>query len=405
MVATLGDPVDERLLVRAAGPGGLRDAALTYWTRARQTPERAGHWLRAVQRQRKLHSRERRFVSDGLFGLVRNEGGLRFAVGHDDPLALWLGWLVLHGLDPSLAAAQHDGEWETFVARWNARLEGADAALRLWRAHAMPQTMAEWLIGDMGPVGAEAFCRASDQRAPIGLRANLQKCDRETLQAALATEGITTRLSPHTPTGLVIDGRAALTATKVFQQGWVEVQDEASQRVANLLGDAQTVIDLCAGAGGKSLAMAAHGVRVVAHDVRGRALDALKQRARRAGARIRIERNVERLGQADAVLVDAPCGGSGVLRRHPEHRWHTNTASMGAWTSLQAKLLRRAVRHVSPGGRLVYATCSVLAQENGDVVDRFLAECPDWRQEGDRVSTRPDVDGVDGFFATILRSP
>lgn len=265
---------------------------------------------------------------------------------------------------------------------------------------------------------AGPFIAASNQRAEVQIRANIARIDRQALATLLAEDGILTkpcRLAPH---GLTVQGRANLRGHRAFSRGLFEVQDEGSQLLAELVPSVGSVLDLCAGAGGKSLALAASGARVHALDVRARPLLELQKRARRAGLTIltdtlssdgALPSHIPADYDADAVLVDAPCSGSGTWRRHPELRWRLTELAQTA--TLQASILARAASLVRPGGVLVYGTCSVLPAENEAQVDRFLGRHPDFRLEplgrpdlgGDVLRLAPDTHGTDGFFGAKLR--
>ena len=408
--ATSEPRFDPRLLVKAARTGRVRDIALRTWDRVRQAPKRSGAVLRgALRSQRSLHSRERRLVQEALFGLVRRERGLSTLLNTSEPLALWLGWLVLEGLEPQTAAEEHKGRWTTLVERWAALGEGRSDTERLALRHSLPDHLARRLVRSLGTAGAEAFLEASDQRAPVVLRANRLKCDRDALSHRLNDEGIATQPSETVEDALHVVGRHNLEGLASFRDGWFEIQDEGSQRLAALIEPQGPVVDFCAGAGGKSLAIAAMGVQVVALDVRTPALNELSRRARRAGAEIDVIRiapqgplpaAVASL-QVPQVLVDAPCTGTGVLRRHPEHRYTIDRAFVRSRIALQSSILDRASRLVAPQGRLIYGTCSVLQEENERVVDGFLEHHEGWHR-GPTLHVAPHTDGTDGFFGAVL---
>jgi 16S rRNA (cytosine967-C5)-methyltransferase len=223
--------------------------------------------------------------------------------------------------------------------------------------------------------------------APLDLRVNLAKAKRDAVAAALAAAGIATVPTPHSPWGLRVQGKPALHQLDVFTRGEVEVQDEGSQLLA-LLTDAkrgEMVVDFCAGAGGKTLALGAamrNTGRLYAFDTSGHRLDLLKPRLARSGlsnvhpAQIAHERDerIKRLaGKIDRVLVDAPCSGLGTLRRHPDLKWRHASKSVEEFAARQSAILAGAARLLKPGGRLVYATCSLLRAENEDVAQAFSA--------------------------------
>lgn len=387
-------------LERAARPGRVRGIGLELWERALADRERAGPTLsRGLREARALHSGERRTVQEVLYALIRAERGLRALVG-DDPLDAWLGQLVLAGLDPAVASAERPGAWDTLRERFDA----LPSTLR----HSVPDELASRLLTQLGAEEADRFWQSSDRRAPMVLRAHLRRAGtRDRLSARLREEGIET--TPVGARGLRVEGRANVEGSRAYRDGWLELQDEGSQRLTDLVGDGPgTLLDLCAGAGGKSLALADRGHRVVAADVRPRALAELEQRAKRGGVRIETVTLPEGDLPAslarrvfDTVLVDAPCTGTGVFRRHPADRWRWSPERSAALADLQRTLLERGAARVAPGGRLIYATCSVDRAEDEDVVEAFLASHPEW-EVADTLRTWPHRDGTDGFYGCVL---
>ena len=278
-----------------------------------------------MRRNRSLHSRERRLVQEGLFGLVRRERGLVEVLGTDAEIALWLGWLVLQGLPPEEADAQLPGPWSSLLDDWAALGSGLSDIERLALRHSLSRELAKRLVRTLGTEGAASFLEASDARGPVSVRANRLRCDREALSVRLQKEGVETQKSGLAHDALRVVGRHNLEGLQSFRDGWFEIQDEGSQCLAALVEPDGPVLDFCAGAGGKSLALASRGVSVVALDIRGDALEELDRRATRAGAEVQVHRISERgplppfePERFPQVLVDAPCSGTGVLRRHPE---------------------------------------------------------------------------------------
>jgi len=274
---------------------------------------------------------------------------------------------------------------------------------------------------------------ALNAEAPLDLRVNRLKADREEARVALRHEDIKAAPTPWSPLGLRVRERIPLAALDVFREGLVEVQDEGSQ-IAALLADARPgmrVVDFCAGAGGKTLALAAqmqNRGHLVACDISAHRLERATQRLRRAGASI-VQRHpltshrdkwVKRHAQSfDRVFVDAPCTGIGTWRRNPDAKWRLRPEDVSELAALQADILDSAQRLVKPGGRLVYATCSVLREENEAQVERFLADHPDFklvpiaRVWADTIGTACPAEGgtlrlstarhhTDGFFVAIL---
>lgn len=253
----------------------------------------------------------------------------------------------------------------------------------------------DWLAGALKTELGEEFpalVAAMEEPAPLDLRVNLLKAKRETVQAELKEAGIEAEPTPYSPWGLRVEGKPALQKLPLFLRGDVEVQDEGSQLLALMLGAkrGEMVVDFCAGAGGKTLALGAamrNTGRLYAFDVSGYRLDGLKPRLARSGlsnvypAQIAHERDerIKRLaGKIDRVLVDAPCSGLGTLRRNPDLKWRQSPKAIDELTAKQAAILDSAARLVKPGGRLVYATCSLLRRENEDVALAFAAAHPDF---------------------------
>ena len=277
-------------------------------------------------------------------------------------------------------------------------------------------------------------------RAPLDLRVNGVKGTIEEAKAALAEAGLALEPMPWSAFGLRLTATAAdLAPLDIFKSGVIEVQDEGSQIAAWLVGAerGETVIDYCAGGGGKTLAMgqAMRGQgRLIACDLNPRRLDAIKPRLHRAGVYAEFRRvgptgdPLDDLqGQADRVLVDAPCSGSGTWRRRPEEAWRLTEAEVERLAALQLEILGRAAELVKPGGRLVYVTCSVLAAENGAVTDAFAAARSDFSplpieraaqppmltipgrrrlaelaQGGHSVQLSPRRSGTDGFYICLF---
>ena len=275
---------------------------------------------------------------------------------------------------------------------------------------------------------------ALSTEAPLDLRANLLKTTREEAQAALAAEGWEARATPYSPWGLRIDGRRPVTSGPAFQTGLIEIQDEGSQLIAVMVDahPGMRVVDWCAGAGGKTLAMAGrmrNKGQIVACDVSRSRLEGSVPRLKRAGAH-NVERHLvepgdkwlkRRAATFDRVLVDAPCTGTGTWRRNPDARLRLTETDLAELVPKQAMILDTAQTLVRKGGRLVYATCSLLAEENENQIAAFLERHPDFKLvplsragplettapcTGDYLSLTPARHGTDGFFAAVLeRSP
>ena len=324
---------------------------------------------------------------------------------------------------------------ELHEQKWQAQALAIDrSALAPKLRHNLPDWIAQPLQAQLGDEGFWALVASLDEAAPLDLRVNTFKTKREAAQSALAAAGIDAALTPYSPWGLRIHGRPALQKLPLFTQGEVEVQDEGSQLLA-LLTDAkrgEMVVDFCAGAGGKTLALGAamrNTGRLYAFDVAGHRLEALKPRLARSGlsnvypvqiAHERDERIKRLAGKIDRVLVDAPCSGLGTLRRNPDLKWRQSPKSVQELNLKQTAILAGAARLLKPGGRLVYATCSLLASENEAVCQAFAAAHPgfsalsvgavlselkvvdaDRLVQGGNLRLWPHLHATDGFFAAI----
>lgn len=355
-----------------------------------------------------LGSRDRARVGDAVFGCLRHLRRLRHAAGEGA------------GAEALVAAWAGDA-WQTQDAAALTPAERADLPDWLW---------ARWpWSGEAAMAVAEAFNRP----APLDLRVNILKAKREAVQAALAAAGIETAAGRWAPQALRVVGKPALQRHPLMADGSIEVQDEGSQLLGQLLGArrGEQIVDFCAGAGGKSLQIGAlmrNSGRVHAFDVSAGRLSELAQRAKRAGLAnvqpmaIRDEHDARlaRLaGKVDRVLVDAPCSGLGTLRRNPDLKWRQGPEQLADKAALQASILASAARLVKPGGVLVYATCSPMAEENEAVVEAFVADHPEFAveaalpalakqgielppSEGPYLRLDPFHHDTDGFFAARL---
>lgn len=246
-------------------------------------------------------------------------------------------------------------------------------------------------------------------RAPVFIRANLARLTRPQAQTLLAEQGVMTQPHDLSPSALrVTEGARALRQSRAYQDGLVELQDAASQAVADLvpLPPGGRLLDYCAGGGGKSLALAARlRGEFYLYDIQQGRMRDVPARAKRAGARLTCltARGLQAQAKFDTVLADAPCSGSGAWRRSPEGKWQITQDRLTELCALQDQVLEQAAGHVRPGGHLVYATCSILEEENGQRVQAFLKAHPNWRaQSQDRWTP---LDGGDGFFCAVLKAP
>ncbi|KHL25755.1 RNA methyltransferase [Croceibacterium mercuriale] len=357
-----------------------------------------GDWLR---QRRFAGSKDRRAIRELVYGAIRACGPV--------PASGRAAMLRLAQVQPELAAL-FDGS--TYGPA------PVTAGEPVAQGGVAPDWLATRLAGS-GIDGAEAASLL--ERAPLDVRVNLLKVDRAALELPQPGEPLAAQQGLRFPAGTPVEQWDA------YADGLIEVQDGGSQLVCEAVAaqGGETVVDLCAGAGGKTLALAASmgnaGTLVAADTDRAR-LSRLAPRAGRAG--VRVDHTVllnpgkelvaleQWIGRADAVLVDAPCSGTGTWRRNPEARWRLSPAELDRLVALQARLLEVAAELVKPGGRLVYVTCSLLDAEGADQAVRFLAGRPDWSEQaidlprgtkrGAGLRLTPHVDGTDGFFVACL---
>jgi 16S rRNA (cytosine967-C5)-methyltransferase len=400
-----------------------------------------------LRQRRYIGSKDRRAVTAMTYDLLRHRARLAWWLARgegvvDSPRQQVLAYLELCAAEsPERLRGLFDGARYApapLSAEEAAVVERlADPGLRAaeppaWVACEVPQWVAPKLEAAFG-ADAATEAAALLREAPTDLRVNFLLGTREAAQAALAEEGIETAPTPLSPRGLRVEGRRALRASLAFGAGLVELQDEGSQ-LAALLCDARpgmAVADVCAGAGGKTLALAAEmrgQGRLLAMDVDQSRLDKAALRVKRAGAGF-IERRAAKdiaadedlHGAFERVLVDAPCSGSGAWRRHPDARWRLTPEKLEDYKAAQRDVLGKAAQLVKPGGRLVYVTCSLLPEENAEQVADFLAAAPAfaalpaaqvWRDvleagypgdpEAPFLTLTPARHGTDGFFVAIL---
>jgi 16S rRNA (cytosine967-C5)-methyltransferase len=365
-------PAPEPALADALRRPFLRDAITEAIGAARQRPDAAGaalsEWVRAARR---LGSHDRPLVMDCVAHHVRQEALLLRGGAWDLPAQLDLLARLLEGERlPDLAPASPAEDYSTAL----------NIGYPLARA---------WLE-ELGADEAMAFARAQASRAPLTVRANLLRCSREALQERLAAEGVPSAPTARSATGLHLSKRVNLDLLDSHKEGWFEVQDESSQLLVEAipLRPGSRVLDLCAGAGGKALALAARGAAVRAFDLREDALGELVRRVERAGADVEIDEPAP----AEVVLVDAPCSGTGRLRRDPTLRMGLRP---GLYLEDQQALLQQGMDLVEPGGVLVYATCSLDRRENEREAPGFgLLEAR---------TLWPHREGTDGFSWRIWR--
>lgn len=432
-------------MLRAMQAGLIRAVVLDVVARVRERGELADRALdRALRAHRELHSRERRRVSEAVFALVRMARRIDFLLEHVDTSwsnrstpdrdRLRFAAALVTEVEAELGEALSLAGLESRDRRVLERLLAADVSWpadpieRLAVERSVPEWLARKLVDEFG-ADADLLLAELNRRAPLTLRTNLLKTSREALLERLAAEHVEARPGAFSPWAVVLGGRPNVFGLDAFKEGLFEVQDEGSQLIALASGarPGKRVIDVGAGGGGKTLALAAmmqNKGALVPVDVTEARMRDLKPRAKRAGV-FNLQPMIvpadapdsllePQRGRADIVLVDAPCSGTGAWRRNPDARWRLTEAELAEFPSRQVGILHRYAPLVRPGGRMVYASCSVFRSENEEVVDAFLAEHPDFEVkplEGldsetldakGRLKLLPHVHGTDGFFAAGL---
>jgi 16S rRNA (cytosine967-C5)-methyltransferase len=374
---------------------------------------------------KKLGQRDRAFVAEAVFGVLRRYRYLSVVVPAANPRTLIIAWLIkVRGMSGAMLELFAKTELVSHIrgARTNELPLGVAAELPDWVVEKLRESMSDTAILALG--------RALQQPAPLDVRVNLIKSSREAVLARLQAEGHEVEATPYSPWGIRFKDHPAINRHPLFLDGSLEVQDEGSQLLALLLGArrGEMVCDFCAGAGGKTLAigaMMASSGRLYAFDVAEKRLAKLKPRLARSGLSnvmpqllaSETDTRVKRLaGKLDRVLVDAPCSGLGTLRRNPDLKFRQSPESVAQLKYKQASILRAAAKLLKPGGRLVYATCSLLPEENEAIVEALLADggfTPLPVNEllaqlkipldtGSMLKLSPASHGTDGFFAAVL---
>lgn len=378
---------------------------------------------------RELGNKERAFVAESVYGVLRRKALLEHLADGEDPrkllLALFLRvqGLSMRDLDASLNKQQK--EWAQEI---KAR---STAGLGLAQQADMPEWLWQKLAAQYGEDQALTIARSMHQSASLDLRVNTIKATREDVMKRFESESTEVAATPYAPTGLRMTQKMNISRHPFFTDGKFEVQDEGSQLLAHLVAPrrGEMIADFCAGAGGKTLAMGAlmrNSGRLYAFDVSEKRLANLGQRLKRSGLSnlhsqlIASEQDpkLKRLqGKFDRVLVDAPCSGLGTLRRNPDLKWRQTGQDIAELTAKQTSILDRAARLVKTGGRLIYATCSLLADENEHIAEAFLAAHADFSlmpangilaqqqialDTGVYLKLFPHLHQTDGFFAAVF---
>ncbi len=378
------------------------------------------------RQQRKLGARDRQLISETVYAVLRRYYWLCAILEPSQPTPRNLAIAALlrlrgHNLR-EISELLNDKE-QTLATE----LKGRTPALSLSQQAELPQ----WVIDKLDWPEADliALGQALQQAAPLDLRVNTFKGKRKKILAQFADEGVDAEATPYSEIGIRLGKKVQLKDHPLFVDGQLEVQDEGSQLLGLLVGAkrGEMVVDFCAGAGGKTLLLAsamANRGRVYALDVAEKRLKNLSPRLKRSGvsniSTILIndehDMRIKRLnGKIDRVLIDAPCSGMGTLRRNPDLKFRQSAKAVAELNVKQASILESAAHLLKPGGRLVYATCSLLQEENEDIVQAFLAKHPDFRllpvaealpkvelEMGDYLKLYPHLHQTDGFFAAAM---
>ena len=389
---------------------------------------------RYFRQNRALGHADRGFIAETVYAVLRRKRSLSARCGDDvTSRRLLLATLAcIHGLNRrELDVVLNDVEGKWLAQAKAVKLDDLPPSVRL----DLPDWLHESLATQFDASDLELLAASLNQSAPLDLRVNLLRTERETVLARLNADGLAAEACRYSPMGIRLVGKPSLSRHPLFLDGSIEVQDEGSQLLGFLLQPkrGEMVADFCAGAGGKTLLLGAlmrSQGRLYAFDVAEKRLAKLKPRLARSGlsnvhpARIESENDIKikRLaGKLDRVLVDAPCSGLGTLRRNPDLKWRQSPESVAELAIKQASILKAASVLVKKGGRLVYATCSLLDAENESIVTAFLEAHPEFvslsakdalhkqgieiscdEQGGERLRLFPHRHGTDGFFAAVM---
>ncbi|HZV97447.1 MAG TPA: RsmB/NOP family class I SAM-dependent RNA methyltransferase [Methylophilaceae bacterium] len=381
------------------------------------------------KQNRELGVKDRAFIAESVYGVLRRKSFLAYVADGEDPRKLLLALLLrvqgmsLRDLDEALNKQQK--EWAQEI-----KAKSTESLSPAMQAD-LPEWLWQSLAVQYGEAEALTIARSMHQPASLDLRVNLVKAMREDAVQRFAQDKTAVELTPYSPHGLRMAQKMTISRHPLFTDGKIEVQDEGSQLLAQLVAPrrGEMIADFCAGAGGKSLAMGAlmrNSGRLYAFDVSEKRLQNLGTRLKRSGLSnlhsqlITSEQDpkLKRLnGKFDRVLVDAPCSGLGTLRRNPDLKWRQTPQDIIELTAKQTAILTRAAKLVKGGGRLIYATCSLLQEENEQIAEAFLSAHPDYQlvpaneilaqqqialDTGRYLKLLPHLHNTDGFFAAVF---
>ncbi len=381
------------------------------------------------RQNRELGTKDRAFVAESVYGVLRRRSFLAYCADGEDPRKLLLVWLLriqgmsLRDLDETLNKQQK--EWAAEI-----KAKSTDAMPLTMQAD-VPEWLWDRLAAQYGEVEALKIARSMHLPANLDLRVNTVKATREDVMAKFASEQIEAQVTPYSPFGIRMPEKMTISRHVMFTDGKIEVQDEGSQLLALLVAPrrGEMVADFCAGAGGKTLALGAlmrNSGSIYAFDVSEKRLLNLGQRLKRSGLSnlrsqlISSEQDpkLKRLNaKFNRVLVDAPCSGFGTLRRNPDLKWRQLPKDVIELAAKQTAILTRAAKLLKDGGRLVYATCSLLQEENEAIAEAFLTTHPEFSlvpvseilaqqkialDTGKYLKLFPHIHKTDGFFAAVF---
>lgn len=365
--------------------GNAAEKALTNWARG----------------ARYAGSGDRSAVRDHVFDALRRKRSAAWIGGAETGRGLMIGICRLHGLslETVFSGVGHAPPAITDQERASRSLSTAPLAVQL--------DLPDWIFPDLehslGPEFADVAALLQT-RAPVFLRVNQLKANRDEVIAILRAEDILAEPHPVADTALrVVHNARRLRNSTAYQDGLIELQDASSQAVVAALPPSKRVLDFCAGGGGKSLALAAKGATVFAHDADPRRMVDIPSRAQRAGTPIPClnRSEIEHQAPFDLVLCDVPCSGSGAWRRSPDGKWRLTRQDLDRLLRIQSAILDEVIPYGSEHGAVAYVTCSFLQSENRDQIDDALVRHPGWVLERDRQFS--PVDGGDGFYLAVIR--
>lgn len=370
---------------------------------------------KTLKRDKRWGARDRGFIAETIYEIVRWKrlyseiADIKEHYSRENLFKVFCVWAVLRGIELP--------DWKQFVGTPARRIKGRFDELSKERC--FKESIPDWMdtIGstELGDATWTEEINALNKQAPVILRTNTLKTDAKKLRGILAEDGIVCEIIPNYPEALQLVERANVFSTEAFKNGLFEVQDASSQLVAHYLDvkPGMRIVDTCAGAGGKTLHLAAlseNKGQIIAMDIYENKLKELKRRARRAGAHnieprvINSTKDIKKLAnKADRVLIDVPCSGLGILRRNPDAKWKLQPEFIDTIKQTQQEILQSYSRMVKTGGKMVYATCSVLPSENQNQVDAFLQS--DAGKDFSFVKDQKILahkSGYDGFYMALL---